>query len=407
MAALDIAAAQSRGRRSVGHNAQRSAAPVVYPTPAAPPQALARTASPGSNAGAVVPAAGGARGTYIPKCGEMGLLEVMYRTRAAEGSAGRVPVCSRPEAELRLNFTDFEGAPCDLAHRVLLQGKMGVMREQLSGVADSAQITGREFKGIAGNLQGFVAPEYLLVAYKDYSPWAVHHYRRDAKGAGWLNPWGARYVVKHFAVEVSTVPGTFIKLSESQFLVGCNKLHLARQAGGGGCGDPTGTLLAHLLTQEQLNAILNIRAPGQDSTGGGGGGGGDPHDTRPSRPAGPAPAGDGGTLLDYVLSWTPVGWYRRMRDDAYRAIGSAAVTLLLYAAVGLVAYRYVVAPLVLPALRAAGGGGSAPPPTPRRGYNTTQREQQAPAAGLGTPFSFLTGRVGDVFDRILLGSGVA
>eukprot|EP01064_Diplonema_japonicum_P031356 TRINITY_DN5573_c0_g2_i1.p1 TRINITY_DN5573_c0_g2~~TRINITY_DN5573_c0_g2_i1.p1 ORF type:complete len:353 (+),score=38.20 TRINITY_DN5573_c0_g2_i1:58-1116(+) len=306
---------------------------------------------------------------YVPGEGEMGLLEVYYNTRH---SGEKIPVCSRPTHELAKNFTDFENQPVNLADPILLRGKLSAMQDAMMGnVHDSAVISGAQFKGIAGELDTFMAHEYILVGYKDYSQWAAHSMSEG--GLGWLNPFGKKYVKRFFAIEMGSEPGMFIEITEKQFLVGCNKLHRKRVRAPG-AGRKTGLQNYEALNQEQFNAVYNKKEveAGHSSSNS------DAHREEP------VPRKNM-SALDVFISYTPLGYYRRVRDETYKAIGNAVVTIAVTSAAVFVLYRYCVRPF-LPS------SGRQP-----ASYRSTRRQAQQS----WEPAGFFGYRVGDVFDRIL------
>eukprot|EP01061_Rhynchopus_euleeides_P048021 TRINITY_DN9992_c0_g1_i1.p1 TRINITY_DN9992_c0_g1~~TRINITY_DN9992_c0_g1_i1.p1 ORF type:complete len:390 (+),score=135.99 TRINITY_DN9992_c0_g1_i1:175-1344(+) len=381
-----------RGRRAPQRNA----------TPTSPTgQVVASGASRGRGGGQVVlaqpqRAADQTKEFYIPGENELGLLEVFHRTRslAQGGSADEgIPVCSRTVDELALNFYDFEGERVDLNNRLVLKGKMGMMQEQLTGVDDGAVISGREFKGLAGGLNGFVEAEYILVSYRDYSAWALRHYPSESTGS-WLNPFSTlsakRYVKKHFAIKLGSQPGVFLPITEAQFLVGCNKLHLRRS-------DASAAHSAYeALSQEQFNTICNIRHPEEFAQAHEAGA---PPSSKDNI-FGYVPSGNG--LMDTVISYTPLGWYRRVRDDAYRALGQTLVSVVLCSAGAYILYAYLVRPFI-------GSSSNASQQQQDRRYTRTRtpRRSSQDEGGFGfdmmsaSPLGFFKNRVQDGFDRIL------
>ena len=347
---------------------------------------------------------------------------MFHRTRSAAGatSGGEdgVPVCSRPIDELMTNFYDFEGERANLNHRVILKGKMGALHDHVSGVNDAAVISGREFKGIAGGLGGFVEAEYILVCYRDYSPWASSHFPQESTGS-WLNPFAKMtmrpYVKKHFAVKLGSSPGVFVPLSEPQFFVGCNKLHMRR----GAASSPTSHNLTQFeaLSQEQFSTILNIRAPDElkgdkagagssGSAGGGNSGGGGFWASDDAASSG----GLWGTLIGY----TPLGYYRRVRDEAYTALGRGLVSLLIASVSAYVAYAYLVRPIVGSLGgrgeddRRGSGGGGGRRGAPSRGSYRRGTSRDYDDGEPGSPYAeFAKYKVRDAFDRILYGGATA
>eukprot|EP01059_Diplonema_ambulator_P001962 TRINITY_DN11618_c0_g1_i2.p1 TRINITY_DN11618_c0_g1~~TRINITY_DN11618_c0_g1_i2.p1 ORF type:complete len:337 (+),score=85.66 TRINITY_DN11618_c0_g1_i2:206-1216(+) len=313
---------------------------------------------------------------WTPSDGEMGLLEVLHNTRS---SGEKIPVCSRPLHELTTNFSNFENQVMTLANPILLKGKMGAMQEQLGSVHDGAVISGAQFKGIAGGMQTFMENEYILVAYKDYSTWALKHHPEGVSG-GWLNPWGGKkYVKKHFAIEMGSAPGVFIEITEKQFLVGCNKLHRKRVDSGMGNRPNLGGF--DVLNQEQFNAIYNpseVDAEVNKRTQHGGHHGGPYHQ-------GPPPPSSGNSILDTIISYTPLGYYRRVRDETYKAIGNAVVTIAVTSVSVYVFYRYFIRPFI-------------PSSEPQRSsYRSARRQVQQQSFDPG----FMGYRLGDMFDRII------
>ena len=274
----------------------------------------------------------------------------------------------------------------DLNNRLVLKGKMGVMAEHLTEVDDAAVISGRDFKGLAGGLNGLVDAEYMIVTYRDYSPWAVRHFPSEAAGS-WLNPFSranARYVKRYFAIKLGTHPGVFHPITESQFLVGCNKLHLRRSDSSAGGYSPF-----EALSQEQYNTICNIRHP----------------DEFPMPEPGAAPTGaqdnmfgfvspQKGSMLDWVIGYTPLGWYRRVRDDAYRALGQALVSLLLFSVGGYILYSYLIKPFV-------GGGEKDRRSSTRRLRSRAPRDDGYSLDAMSSPLGFAKSQLKQGFDTIL------
>eukprot|EP00659_Diplonema_papillatum_P008826 gene8826-13678_t len=280
-------------------------------------------------------------------------------------SEERIAVCSRPLAELEMNFCDFEGNPINLAHPVVLRGKMGAMQEQLTGVDDSAVISGRQFKGLAGGLNTFMESEYLLVSYRDYSPWALKKFSEDASGS-WINPFGKKFVRKYFAIEVGSQPGTFIPITKGQFLAGTNKLHRDRMSVEKSRKKQAGLTQFDGLSAEQFNAVSNIKEPEADIW----------HGHSQSGHRGQRRDSEyrtGNSVLDTIISYTPLGWYRRVRDETYRTIGSALVSAVFLGFATWVFYRYCIKPFV-----------GAPE---RVSYNKRRSGRAEPASAPGLPYS--------------------
>ena len=311
--------------------------------------------------------------SFIFKC--KNAITTFSKSQTLHNSRGidKVPVCSRPVTELALNYYNYKGDRCDLNVDLLLKGKLASMQDEiLGGVNDNAMITGRQFKvGVGNHLPGAMKPEYALITYRDYSPWALRNHPRDVDGS-W-NPLKRKFAKKYLAIEVGAEPGTFHELNESQFVVGGLKLHRTKMGRQG----KAFSMLENTLDADQFAALANIRDERERES----------SDSRPNSSSSyNQQSSQSQNWMDVAISYTPLGYYRRVRDETYKAIGSGVVTVGVTAFALFVIYRYTIKPFF----------PSSKPSLQRRG--SWSRREPEPSL-----FPAIPG-VSYLFDRILTGS---
>eukprot|EP01060_Flectonema_neradi_P013052 TRINITY_DN19832_c0_g1_i1.p1 TRINITY_DN19832_c0_g1~~TRINITY_DN19832_c0_g1_i1.p1 ORF type:complete len:247 (+),score=41.05 TRINITY_DN19832_c0_g1_i1:230-970(+) len=243
--------------------------------------------------------------------------------------------------------------------------------EILGGVCDNAMITGRQFKvGVGNHLPGAMKPEYALVTYRDYSSWAIRNHPRDVEGS-W-NPLKRKFAKKYLAIEVGAEPGVFHELNEAQFVVGTLKLHRTKMDRKG----KTYSMLENTLDADQFAALNNIKDERERLSGDDGPGSSTSYKSRSKSQQ--------QNWLDVAISYTPLGYYRRVRDETYKAIGSGVVTVGVTAFVVFLLYRYTVKPFF-----------PSKPSLQRRSYRREPEPQSLFPAIPGVSF---------LFDKILTGA---
>jgi hypothetical protein len=170
----------------------------------------------------------GEEATYwIPTgaAGEVGLLEAFSRkaqtsridaaSAAADGLDTFVLVFSRPQEELRRNFSNVRGQRVDLTLPHFQYSRSTLALRELDSMADDAALRGKDVKvGLRHNLPKLQEDAYFLVAYRDYSSYATTTFKNEAQRATLTSN---RYVERHFAVRVGQSAGVFVPITPAQF----------------------------------------------------------------------------------------------------------------------------------------------------------------------------------------------
>eukprot|EP00759_Apiculatamorpha_spiralis_P050409 PhF_6_TR4718/c0_g1_i1/m.6531 len=159
---------------------------------------------------------------WIP-CGhqQIGLVEA-YDRRGGSAAATYIPLCSRPQEELERNFTDYQNKHVNLNQDVYLLSRTRQTLNTLDRIDE-----GRSYAitDVVADMQmalpSMTEFQYFLVAYRDYSRYAVRHHSSEQRRDGWLKP---PYIRRCFAIRVGTSAGVFIPITDAQFLHGCELL---------------------------------------------------------------------------------------------------------------------------------------------------------------------------------------
>ena len=156
-----------------------------------------------------------------PQKGEKGLLEMLAKRTADSGNY--LLVHSRPDEELRKNFSDPTGAHIDLSLPCFKLSKSAIIVHQMKDhISDDAMLRGKVVReGLEKSIPHLQDDEYYLVVYRDYSAFATSEHRKEAKRDRMFGP---LFVERHFAVLVGQNAGVFVPITEGEALYGWERI---------------------------------------------------------------------------------------------------------------------------------------------------------------------------------------
>ncbi|CUI14887.1 GPI-anchored surface protein, putative [Bodo saltans] len=258
--------------------------------------------------------------------GEIGLLETLHRR--ADNTMMHLLVSSRPTSELRHNFSARNGDCICLEDDLFKLSKTHFALRHMEKVDDHVTVDGHQIKSVLREqLPQLHQDDYYLVAYRDYSAWAVGHYSSLAKRDSTLGP---KYVEQYFAIRVGQNAGSFLPITEAQFLFGCEILeHQRHSATAAQIASRAVNLFALNTDQYRSMSAVGVSAN---------------HGANANNSAGGA-TGTAAAASSYVApspwDWTPTAVEKRVNhflDQQYRAVGRLVVKGLL---VGFCTYLFV------------------------------------------------------------------
>jgi hypothetical protein len=260
--------------------------------------------------------------------GEVGLLETLHRR--ADNTMMHLLVSSRPTAELRHNFSARNGDCICLEDDLFKLSKTHFALRHMEKVDDHVTVDGHQIKSaLREQLPQLHQDDYYLVAYRDYSAWAVGHYSSISKRDSTLGP---KYVEQFFAIRVGQNAGSFLPISEAQFLFGCEILeHQRHSATAAQIASKAVNLFALNTDQYRSMSAVGVSANPQH-------GGNNNHATGNSTNGHAAGAA---YVPPSPWDWTPTAIEKRVNhflDQQYRAVGRLVVKGLL---VGFCTYLFV------------------------------------------------------------------
>lgn len=313
--------------------------------------------------------------------GDVGLLETLHRR--ADNHMMHLLVSSRPADELRHNFSVRNGDCISLDDDLFKLSKTHFALRHLERVDDHVTVDGHALKSaMRENLPQLHQDDYYLVSYRDYSTWAVSqpHLRPHVKRDSTLGP---KYVTQYFAIRVGQNPGSFLPITEAQYLFGCEVLEQQR----------------HSATPAQIaSKAINLFALNTDqfrsTSAVVGRSGSTTESSADGHPRGAAAAASSGYIAPSAWDWTPAAIERRVNhflDQQYRAVGRLVVKGVL---VGFCLYLFVQ-------FVRRGTGLTSPPPSSarhgRRGGRVAHRNSSVDDASYDSTGSAVGNVVRSIF----------
>jgi hypothetical protein len=258
---------------------------------------------------------------------EIGLLETLHRR--SDNHLMHLLVSSRPAEELRHNFSGGNGDCICIDDDLFKLSKTHfALRHMEQRVDDHVMVDGQAVKSVMReHLPQLHQDDYYLLAYRDYSDWAVNAKELRSRVVR-DSTFGPKYVEEWFAIRVGQNPGAFIPITQGQFLFGCEILDQQRHsATPAQIASKAINLFA--LNTDQFRSTASLERSSQASQ------------------QNPASQQQGGAHAAAVYippspwDWTPTAIERRINhflDQQYRAVGRLVVKGLL---VGFCTYLFV------------------------------------------------------------------
>jgi hypothetical protein len=201
-------------------------------------------------------------GTYwVPGPGDAQTPSLLQALHVRGASAKTfILVHSRPDSELRRNFSLCNGLCVDISAPRFKLSRTSIALQNINNMPDHVQMTsGHVKREMVKALPALKVDEFFLLRYRDYSDWALRQYASEARRDVVLGP---MYVERFFALRVGNNPGVLIPITERQLLAGYEILqrreleqsHMPTTTNPKGAADEP-AVNRHAITEDQFRSL--------------------------------------------------------------------------------------------------------------------------------------------------------